>query len=72
MTQLASPSPAQTFPDLVEIQRESFLWFLNEGFEEELLSFSPIIDYTGKLELHFLPDFRLGDTAKGYKVHQPR
>ncbi|MDX2271780.1 MAG: DNA-directed RNA polymerase subunit beta [Cyanobacteriota bacterium] len=71
-TQIAHMTSAQTFPDLVEIQRESFLWFLSEGFEEELLSFSPIIDYTGKLELHFLPDFRLGDTSKGYKVHQPR
>jgi DNA-directed RNA polymerase subunit beta len=72
MTQLSRPTSAQTFPDLVEIQRQSFLWFLNEGFEEELLSFSPIIDYTGKLELHFLPDFRLGETHKGYKIHQPR
>ncbi len=73
MTQLiALPASAQTFPDLVEIQRESFIWFLAEGFEEELLSFSPIIDYTGKLELHFLPDFRLGETTKGYKIHQPR
>ncbi|MEO1134574.1 MAG: DNA-directed RNA polymerase subunit beta, partial [Cyanobacteria bacterium J06639_1] len=49
-----------------------FLWFLSEGFEEELLSFSPIVDYTGKLELHFLPDFRLGDSRKGYKMHPPR
>jgi DNA-directed RNA polymerase subunit beta len=57
MTQLAVPSPAApTLPDLVEIQRESFLWFLREGVEEELLSFSPIVDYTGKLELHFLPE----------------
>ncbi len=72
-TQLAHlMTSAQTLPDLVEIQRESFLWFLNEGFEEELLSFSPIIDYTGKVELHFLPDFRLGDASKGYRIHQPR
>ncbi|MEN9245691.1 MAG: DNA-directed RNA polymerase subunit beta [Thermostichales cyanobacterium BF4_bins_65] len=63
---------AQTLPDLVEIQRESFLWFLREGFEEELLSFSPIIDYTGKLELHFLPEYRPGDPSKGFKIHHPR
>lgn len=73
MTQLAVPPPvAPTFPDLVEIQRESFLWFLREGFEEELLSFSPIIDYTGKLELHFLPEYRPGDPSKGYKINRPR
>lgn len=73
MTQLAVPSPAApTFPDLVEIQRESFLWFLREGFEEELLSFSPIVDYTGKLELHFLPEYRPGDPSKGYKINKPR
>ncbi|MEM9154205.1 MAG: DNA-directed RNA polymerase subunit beta [Cyanobacteria bacterium P01_F01_bin.33] len=72
MTQLMHLASAHTLPDLVEIQRKSFLWFLSEGFEEELLSFSPIADYTGKLELHFLPDFRLGESHKGYKVHPPR
>lgn len=72
MTQLMHLASAHTLPDLVEIQRKSFLWFLSEGFEEELLSFSPIADYTGKLELHFLPDFRLGESRKGYKVHPPR
>ncbi len=41
-------------PDLVEIQRSSFRWFLEEGLIEELEGFSPITDYTGKLELHFL------------------
>ncbi|MEB3275254.1 MAG: DNA-directed RNA polymerase subunit beta [Prochlorothrix sp.] len=49
-----------TLPDLVEIQRSSFRWFLEEGLIEELESFSPISDYTGKLELHFLgKDYRL-------------
>jgi DNA-directed RNA polymerase subunit beta len=38
-----------TLPDLVEIQRASFRWFLEEGLIEELDSFSPITDYTGKL-----------------------
>ncbi|MEN9205970.1 MAG: DNA-directed RNA polymerase subunit beta, partial [Thermostichales cyanobacterium DRC_bins_46] len=42
------------------------------GFAEELLSFSPIIDYTGKLELHFLPEYRPGDPSKGFKIHHPR
>jgi DNA-directed RNA polymerase subunit beta len=53
-------TPAFTLPDLVEIQRESFRWFLEEGLIEELDSFSPITDYTGKLELHFIgKDFKL-------------
>jgi len=51
-------------PDLVEIQRSSFRWFLEEGLIEELESFSPITDYTGKLELHFL--------GKDYKLKSPK
>jgi DNA-directed RNA polymerase subunit beta len=51
-------------PDLVEIQRSSFRWFLEEGLIEELNSFSPITDYTGKLELHFL--------GKDYKLKWPK
>jgi DNA-directed RNA polymerase subunit beta len=47
-------TPAIALPDLVEIQRESFRWFLEEGLIEELGSFSPITDYTGKMELHFV------------------
>ena len=56
--------PAFTLPDLVEIQRASFRWFLEEGLIEELDSFSPITDYTGKLELHFL--------GKDYKLKRPK
>jgi DNA-directed RNA polymerase subunit beta len=48
-------------PDLVEIQRKSFEWFLQEGLSEELLSFSPIQDYSGRLELYLLPNYRLGE-----------
>ena len=44
-------------PDLIEVQKKSFEWFLKEGLKEELLSFSPIKDYTGRLELHFLPSY---------------
>ena len=45
-------------PDLVEVQRASFKWFLDKGLIEELESFSPITDYTGKLELHFVGSVR--------------
>ncbi|MEM8777312.1 MAG: DNA-directed RNA polymerase subunit beta [Cyanobacteria bacterium P01_G01_bin.49] len=51
-------------PDLIEIQHSSFRWFLEEGLIEELNSFSPITDYTGKLELHFL--------GENYKLKQPK
>ena len=51
-------------PDLVEIQRASFCWFLEEGLAEEIKSFSPIVDYSGNLELHFLGDL--------YKLKYPK
>ncbi len=64
MTNQTSTAPNYMLPDLVEIQRSSFRWFLEEGLIEELNSFSPITDYTGKLELHFL--------GKNYKLKQPK
>ena len=51
-------------PDLIEIQHASFRWFLEQGLIEELNSFSPISDYTGKLELHFL--------GENYKLKEPK
>jgi len=53
-----SNSKISTFslPDLVEIQRASFCWFLEEGLAEEIKNFSPITDYTDNLELHLLGD----------------
>jgi DNA-directed RNA polymerase subunit beta len=64
MTDSNSITPNFVLPDLVEIQRSSFRWFLEEGLIEELESFSPITDYTGKLELHFL--------GKDYKLKRPK
>ncbi|MFM7389600.1 MAG: DNA-directed RNA polymerase subunit beta [Vampirovibrionales bacterium] len=57
-------------PDLAEIQKKSFQWFLTEGMKEELLSFSPIKDYTGRLELYFLPEYTF-DKPK-YTVEEAR
>ena len=57
-------------PDLTEIQKKSFEWFLKEGLKEELLSFSPIKDYTGRLELHFLPNYRFDDPK--YTIEEAR
>ena len=57
-------------PDLIEVQKKSFEWFLKEGLKEELLSFSPVKDYTGRLELHFLPNYTF-DNAK-YTIEEAR
>ncbi len=51
------PLPLDELHDLAEIQKKSFNWFVEEGLKEELLSFSPIRDYTGRLELYFLPEY---------------
>ncbi|MEO1094723.1 MAG: DNA-directed RNA polymerase subunit beta [Cyanobacteria bacterium J06638_28] len=64
MTDQMTTASTFALPDLVEIQRSSFRWFLEEGLIEELDSFSPITDYTGKLELHFL--------GKDYKLKSPK
>lgn len=47
-------------PNLVEIQLESYKWFLREGLRELFHSFSPIYDFTGNLSLELL-DYTLGD-----------
>jgi len=41
-------------PNLIELQLRSFEWFKTEGLRELLEEISPIIDYNGKMELHFL------------------
>jgi len=64
MTTQTLAAPSFQMPDLVEIQRSSFRWFLQEGLIEELDSFSPITDYTGKLELHFV--------GNKYKLKEPK
>jgi DNA-directed RNA polymerase subunit beta len=60
----------ENLPNLIEIQRQSFDWFLNEGLKEELESFSPISDYSNRLELHFQTDFKLGEPK--YSVNECR
>ncbi|MBQ4123024.1 DNA-directed RNA polymerase subunit beta [bacterium] len=57
-------------PDLIEVQKKSFEWFLKEGLKEEFLSYSPIKDYTGRLELHFLPNYTF-DNPK-YSLEEAR
>ncbi|MGV3526254.1 MAG: DNA-directed RNA polymerase subunit beta [Candidatus Sericytochromatia bacterium] len=49
----------EQLPDLIKIQKDSFDWFLKEGLPEALESFSPIQDYSGRLELHLLPNYEV-------------
>ena len=41
-------------PDLIEIQKNSYQWFLEEGLMEVLRDVSPITDYSGEIELSFI------------------
>ena len=41
-------------PDLIEIQRHSYEWFLEEGLSSIFADISPIQDFTGNLVLEFL------------------
>ncbi|MBI2874733.1 MAG: DNA-directed RNA polymerase subunit beta, partial [Firmicutes bacterium] len=47
-------------PDLIEIQRKSYDWFLKEGLREMFTDISPIQDFTGNLILEFI-DYTLGE-----------
>ena len=58
-------------PDLAEIQKASFRWFIEEGLAEELKAFSPIKDYTGRLELHFLTNYSFEDHTEPNKPKTP-
>ena len=45
-------------PNLIEVQKNSYQWFLDEGLKEVFDDISPIEDYSGKLSLEFV-DFKL-------------
>ncbi|MDO7789170.1 DNA-directed RNA polymerase subunit beta [Desulforamulus aquiferis] len=47
-------------PNLIEVQRNSYEWFLREGLREVFHDISPIQDFTGNLVLEFL-DYTLGE-----------
>jgi DNA-directed RNA polymerase subunit beta len=50
-----TPRKDYPFPNLIEVQLDSYEWFLNEGIRELFDEVSPIIDFSGKkIELHFL------------------
>ena len=41
-------------PNLIEVQKDSYQWFLDEGLKEAFADISPITDYSGKLSLDFV------------------
>ncbi|MBQ3093931.1 MAG: DNA-directed RNA polymerase subunit beta, partial [Clostridia bacterium] len=55
-------------PNLIEVQKNSYNWFLNEGLREVFRDMAAITDYSGNLVLEFI-DYRLDDTPK-YTVEQ--
>ncbi|ADZ85240.1 DNA-directed RNA polymerase subunit beta [Cellulosilyticum lentocellum] len=57
-------------PNLVELQRSSYEWFLNEGLKEVFEDISPITDFNGNLILEFV-DFYL-DSKPKYTIEECR
>ena len=56
-------------PNLIEVQRDSYKWFLNEGLKEVFDDISPIEDYGGKLSLEFV-DFKLCEDDVKYSIEE--
>ncbi|AGA67970.1 DNA-directed RNA polymerase subunit beta [Desulfitobacterium dichloroeliminans LMG P-21439] len=54
-------------PNLIEIQQNSYQWFLDEGLREMFRDISPIQDFTGNLVLEFI-DYSLGEPK--YEVEE--
>ena len=50
-------------PNLIEIQKDSYKWFVEEGLRDVFREMSAITDYSGNLQLSFV-DYRLEDTPK--------
>lgn len=57
-------------PNLIEVQKGSYTWFLEEGLREVFRDVSPITDYTGNLILEFI-DYCLDDNPK-YSVSESK
>ncbi len=50
-------------PNLIEVQKDSYKWFVEEGLKEALQDMSSITDYTGNLVLDFI-DYRIDEKPK--------
>ena len=55
-------------PNLIEVQKDSYEWFLKEGLNEVLRDVSPIVDYTGNLSIEFT-DYTIDPTPR-YPVEE--
>ncbi|MCL1858684.1 MAG: DNA-directed RNA polymerase subunit beta [Oscillospiraceae bacterium] len=59
---------ALEMPNLIEVQKNSYRWFLDEGLMEVLRDVSPIVDYSGNLTIEFTGYFL--DPAPKYPVEE--
>ncbi len=59
---------ATDMPNLIEVQKDSYEWFLREGLNEVLRDVSPIVDYTGNLAIEFT-DYTI-DPKPRYSVEE--
>ena len=59
---------ATEMPNLIEVQKDSYEWFLREGLNEVLRDVSPIVDFTGNLSIEFT-DYTLDPTPR-YSVEE--
>jgi len=56
-------------PNLIEVQKDSYQWFLDEGLKEVFDDISPIADYSGKLSLEFV-DFDFKEEESKYSIEE--
>ena len=56
-------------PNLIEVQKDSYNWFLKEGMKEVFDDISPISDYGGRLSLEFV-DFTLCEDEVKYSIEE--
>ncbi len=56
-------------PNLIEVQKNSYQWFLDDGLKEVFDDISPIEDYSGKLSLEFV-DFKLCEDDVKYSIEE--
>ena len=57
-------------PNLIQVQKDSYRWFLETGLGEVLKDISPIVDYSGNLVLEFL-DYYMEDKTK-YTIEEAK
>ncbi|MCR5735122.1 MAG: DNA-directed RNA polymerase subunit beta, partial [Lachnospiraceae bacterium] len=58
-----------SMPNLIEVQKDSYQWFLDEGLKEVFDDISPITDYNGHLSLEFV-DFKLCEDDVKYSIEE--